>query len=182
MAVIKKKRWYRIIAPNSFRNIELGETPSLEPGTLVGKNTAVNAMTIMNDPRKQHLRLTFKIKEVKADQAHTQLIKYEVVSSQIKRLSRKGSEKIEDSFTVKSKNGDVRVKPVFTTKSKINNSLKTNLRRAIQATIAEDIKEKTYDDFVLDVLNTKTHRLVKDSVKKIYPISSCEFKKIILEA
>lgn len=179
MAAVKKKRWFKIIAPKAFRNSIIGETPTTEAETLIGKNASINAMSVLNDPRKQNLRLTFKIKEVKADQAHTELLGYEMLQTHIKRFSRKGAEKIEDSFTAKSKDGEtVRIKPVFTTRVKIANSLKTSLRKSLQAQVAAELQEKNYDDFVLEVLSSKTQRSIKDQLKKLYPVGIVEFKKI----
>ncbi len=179
MAVAKKKRWFKIIAPQSFRNSLIGETPSGEAESLVGKNASVNAMSLLSDPRKQNLRLTFKIKEVRSDQAQTELLRYEMLGSHVKRFSRKGAEKIEDSFVAKTKTGEaIRIKPVLTTKSKIANSLKTALRKSLQEFVTADLKEKNYDEFVLDVLSAKTQRAAKDNLKKLYPVGICEFRKI----
>ncbi len=179
MAVVKKKRWYKIIAPRTFRNQELGETLSFEPKEILGKNIRVNAMTLTNDPKKQNLRLIFKITDVKADQATTELLGYEVLGAHLKRMSRKGSEKIEDSFTAKTKDGAmIRVKPVLSTRSKTKNSILTALRKTTQAFVTEEVKTKSYEEFIIDVLMNKTQKSVKDALKKIYPVAGCEFKKI----
>lgn len=179
MAAQKKKKWYKIIAPKNFRNTEIGEIPTVDAETLVGRNARVNAVTVMNDPRKQHLRLTFRINEVKADQAHTELLGYEIVQAQIKRMSRKGSEKIDDSFVAEAKGGvKVRLKPVLTTRGRANNSVKTAIRKSIQTQVSEDLKKKNFEDFMMDVVSNKTQRALKDSLKKLYPIGGCEFRKI----
>lgn len=175
----KKKRWFKIIAPKSFRSAEIGEMPSLEPETLIGKNASVSATTVLNDPRKQNLKLIFKIKDIKTDQANTELLGYEIVRSQLKRLSRKGNEKIDDSFVAVSKDGQkIRLKPVLTTKGKTNNSVVTAIRKSTRQILSDKLKSQTYDDFVLEVLTSKTQKMLKEQLKKLHPVAHCEFRMI----
>lgn len=179
MAVAKKKRWYHIIAPKSFRQQEIGETPSDEPEHLIGRNIKINASVITNDPKKQNQRIIFKIKEVKSDNAFTQLEGYELILSQVKRLSRKGGEKIEDSFSAVSKDGvKLQIKPIFTTRAKVKNSVMTALRKSIQAFVLEDLKNKDCDDFIAEVMMNKIQKQLKDHTKKILPLAGFEFKKV----
>ncbi|MFH1332324.1 MAG: hypothetical protein ABIH63_03495 [archaeon] len=175
----KKKVWFNIISPKEFGEFTIAETLASEPNLLVGRYVKASLMDLTNDPKKQNVQITFKITSVKENAADTELVRYELMPSYIRRLMRKERDKVEDSFVVQSKdNVKVRIKPIIITKGKTQNSVLTAIRKKTQEVISEVLKEQNYYDFVSEAISTKTQKSLREQLKKIYPIAVLEFKVV----
>lgn len=176
----KKKVWYSIQSPKDFGDFAIAETLASEPNLLVGRVVEVNLMELTNDAKKQNVQLTFKITEVKEKTAHSDLIRYNLTPSYIRRMMRKERAKVEDSFVAQTKdNIKIRIKPAIITKAKTQRSVLTSIRKKAREFIVEVLKEQTYADFISDVISTKTQKSLREQLKKIYPIAMLEFKTIV---
>ena len=82
--------------------MKLGETRAYSPQDLIGKSLKVNLMALTNDPKTQSVTLRFKIVEASQTNCVTDLVDYVINNAHIKRLVRKASNKLEDSFLVKT--------------------------------------------------------------------------------
>jgi len=80
----KKKHWYSILPTSNFRIQEIGETLTADPSRLIGKTVAVNGMDLMRDPKKQNIKVTFRITEIKDNKALTEIKSYQVLNSKQK--------------------------------------------------------------------------------------------------
>ncbi len=173
----KKKIWFTIVSPKEFGDFNIAETPAYEPNQLVGRVVKVSLMDLTGDAKKQNVQITFKINSVKEKTAHTELIRYELMPSYVRRLMRKERAKVEDSFVVQSKdNLKVRVKPFIITKAKTKRSVLTAIRKKTREIISDFLREQRYYDFVSEVISTKTQKSLREQLKKIYPIATLEFK------
>lgn len=178
---IKKQRklWFSILTPNEFGNYVIGETLTSEPKNLIGRNVRVNLMNVLNDPKKQNIQLTFKIKNVSEKNATTELISYELLPSYSKRLVRKGRDKIEDSFIVETKDKTkLRIKPVMITKTKTQRSKRSMLKKISREFITEKAKAQDMAGVINETISTKLQRELREHLKKIYPLAMLEFKMI----
>lgn len=174
-----KKIWFSIITPKEFGDYVVGETLTAEPQNLIGRNVRVNLMSVLNDPKKQNIQLTFKIKSVRDKNAVTEIISYELLPSYAKRLVRKGRNKIEDSFVVETKDKTkIRVKPVMVTRTKTQRSKQTRVRNIAREFITERAKAQDITEIIHEVVSTKLQRELRDHIKKIYPLAMLEFKMI----
>ena len=175
----KKKSWFNIVAPKEFGNYTIGETPAFEPQKLIGRYVQIGLMALLNDPKKQNIRMKFKITNVTEKTATTEIVKYEVVPGYIKRMVRKGRNKVEDSFVTETKDKiKIRIKPVVITRSKTQKSVLTEIRKKAKEFIMEKVKMQNFSEFITDSISTKNQRDMKDSLKKLYPIAFCEFRVI----
>ncbi len=178
----QKKTWFNIVSPQEFGNSIVGETLVSEPQQLVGRNVQVNLMNMLNDPKKQNIQLTFKIKSVREKNAVTEITKYELLPSYLKRIMRKGKEKIEDSFVTETKeNVKIRIKSVMITKAKTQKSKLALVRKTAREFLTERSKAQSVSEVINDAITTKLQRELRERVKKIYPLAVCEFKMIMLE-
>src|SRR3989344_3033310 len=129
----KKKVWVPIVASKEFRNTEIGETYVEEPAASVGKFIETNLMFLTNDSKKQGTNLRFRINEYKNNVLYTELIGLRIQVAQLKRITRKQKDKVEDSFVCVTKdNIKVRLKPILVTKTKVTNSKLTSLRKNVR--------------------------------------------------
>lgn len=178
----KKKKWYSILASQEFRQTEIGETISSSPNSLIGRTINVNLSQLTKDMKKQNYSITFKITDVKDDRALTEVKKYFLNSSAIKRIISRDKNKIIDSFTAKTKdNINIRIKPLLITKSKTKKSVLTALRKKTQEIFKKEISLKTYSELISSLLDYRYIVQIKNKLKKIYPLSTLQIKALIKE-
>ncbi len=170
----KKKIWVSILAPKEFKFTEIGETFVEEPSSCIGRFIEQNLMVLSNDPKKQSFNVSFRVNEYKDNALHTEFVGYALQVAQMKRLTRKQKNKIDDSFVCVTKdNIHVRLKPVLVTKAKVTNSKLTLVRHACREFVTGVSKNLTYDQLMSDVVNNDLQRNIKLAVKKVMPLANC---------
>lgn len=173
----KKKKWFTILASEEFRRAPIGETLSVDGNNLVGRAVKVNLMNLTSNPRNQNINIGFKINEIKGEEAFTNLVSYSVLPAHLKRMVRPARTKIDDSFTCVTKdNINVRIKPLFLTKKIVKSSISISLRHKSRELIIKYIKENNYSDIILNLVNVKFQRELRESLSKVYPLVLCQIK------
>jgi ribosomal protein S3AE len=177
-----KKHWVPVLAPSIFKNEELGQSYVLETDSLKGRGISVNLMNLTSDMKKSNLNVSFRIVDIKEGKAHTRVTGIEMQSGMVKRLIRRGRTKVEDSFTVTLKGGQVaRIKPLLVTKAIINNTTGALVRHRVRETLAALAAEHTFETLVNDIVAMKLQRHIKAAVNTIYPLRSVDIRVFALE-
>ncbi len=172
-----KKKWFTIVARGA--GIELGKVPAFEPNTLIGRTVQTNLSFLTKDPKKQNVNIKFKITEASQNDATADISSYELVPSFIRRIIRKGKEKLEISFASTTKDAiKVRIKLLLVTKIAAKRSVNKELRKKVQELITDITVNSTYDEFIKKIISNKIHRDVKATLSKIYPLSLFEVKAL----
>lgn len=174
----KKKKWFKIIAPKSFNNQVLGESYIYDSKQLLGKNLKVNMMTLSRDPKQQHLNLSFEIKQIDGDKGLTRLKGFEISPAFLKRIVRRGKNRVDMSFTCRTKDKLVRVKPIILTRSLTHNPVLTSLRESTVHLVTKTFANYQFEDVIKDLLAYKIQRQIKEDLKKIYPLKSFDIRVI----
>ena len=178
----KRKKWYSVIATQEFQQMPLGETLALEPQEILGRHLHLNAMTLLNDPKKQAITVDFQVREIKGDIGVASLVKYTLNTSQIKRLVRKTSNKIEQSYAFTTKDGQqCKIKPILFTRNKVNHSTLTSLRKGTEAYLQQQFQQQTLHELFSFIFSNKLQMDLKSVLKKIYPVASCEIRSFYKE-
>ena len=178
MAEIKKK-WIKIIAPKIFNSEEVGETVYTSIDKVVGKIIEVNIGFLINDVKRQHMKLRLKVKDINNNLANTEIIGYDVVKAYIRRSIRTDRSKIEDSFVAECKDKiKVRIKPMIITRYKTKRAVLTNLRKSAIEVCLDICKKNNYEDVIKLVINNTLQRELKNTLKKIFPIAFVEIKSL----
>lgn len=173
----KKKRWIPILPTNHFKILDIGETYTAEPSKLVGKTLSLNLMELTRDPKKQNSKITFKIIEVKDNKALTEIKRYEMLPSLVKRLAHPGKSKIDISLRLETKdNIKIKIKPVIVTKSRTTRSKLSKLRKQTEDFLKLAVKNLSYSDLISSLLSFKLQILLKQNLKKTYPITVCHIR------
>jgi len=175
----KKKIWYEVIASREFNNSLIGEIPSFEPKNLVGKCIKVSLMSLTGNPKKQNANIKFKISNVTERKASTEVVSYELSSSYIKRMVRKGKSKLDDSFILESKDKiKFRVKPVVVTRKKVQKSVLTALRKDLKEFLGQKAKEKDFSNFLNEILFGRFQMETKKKLSKVYPVALFDLRVV----
>lgn len=178
----RKKKWYKIIAPASFRKQDIGETYLYDPKQLLGKTVKVNLMTLTGDPKQQHTNVMFKVKKLDGDVGLAEVIGFQMMHTFLKRIVRRGKNRFDMSFRCRTKDKPVRVKTIVLTRSLTHKPVLTSMRKSAQEQIIRIFKNYTFDKLVGDILSRRIQKQIKDSLKKIYPLKSFEIRYLKEEA
>jgi len=175
----KKKKWFTIVAPQEFRNFELGETWVSEPESALNKILAINLTTLSGDIKRHNILLLFKTISVKDSKVITFLIGYETSPSYVKKAIRASKSRIEESFLCKTKdNIEIIVKPFILLKFKPQGSVLKALRKKLIEEIKSVVVKQTFQDFLDSVITIRLFKDLQKSLNKIYPVSSILIKSI----
>ena len=172
----KKKKTY-ILYASEFNNAEVGETLASDDNLVLGRSMEVSLAQITNDPKTQNIKVKFKVKEVKENKGYLELFKYFMIPTYIRRVVKPAKEKIEDSFSMVTKdNIKVVIKPILLTKSITQSSVLSNLRKKTRDFFNEYFKKNDYNKFLQDLITHSLQRDLKGMLKKVYPLSVCEIR------
>ena len=179
---IKKMKWVQVLSSVLFGKESIGEIPVHEPKSLVGRSVTVNLMTLTRDMKKQNTRIRFVITHIKGDQANTELYGYYLNSASIKRLVRRGKDKVAILTICKtSDNKKIRILTMIIPHSKVKGSIATNFRNSASRYIAAYAAKTTFETMIKELITNKLQREIKSALKKIYPARIVEVAKLHIE-
>lgn len=177
-----KKKWFQIVAPRLFYEEEIGETLLEDPRLMIGKNITINLMSLTGDPKRQNINIKFVVDSLQGDKAGTQVVGYEVVPSSIKRMVRRGRNRIDTSYLFETAdNKIVRIKPFLLTKSATKGSAMRALQRIMHEFLLTTVKNLDYDTLVKDIVSYNLQNSLRETLSKIYPLAACGIRVMKLE-
>ena len=173
----KKKKWYEILASSEFNQATIGETLAADDNSLINRTVELNLANITNDSKMQNVNVKFKVKEVKNGKANTELIRYELLPTYIRRVVKPKKEKIDDSFLLETQdNIKIRLKPLFLTKTLTKNSILSTLRKVSKEFLENYCKKNDYSNLIKDLVEHNIQKEIKNILKRIYSLSVCEIR------
>jgi ribosomal protein S3AE len=104
-----------------------------------------------------------------------------IVQFYLKRMVRRGSDYVEDSFVVNTKDTKLRIKPFLITRRRVSRVVRRALREKAKEEIAEWAKNSSTEEIFKDVLKGKIQKELSIKLKKIYPLSVCEIRVLKVE-
>ena len=175
MAVTKKKK--------KFFEVEM---------PLIGKTTHLQAFEISqlsNKHIKYDLSRILKGKSImiqlvvyiEDNKATAKPKKIELMPHYLKRMVRKGTNYVEDSFSAETKDTQIKIKPFLITRRKVPRKVRKALREKARQEIINYVKTKKTEKIFEDILKNKIQKELSLILKKIYPLSSCEIKSMKIE-
>ncbi len=169
MAQTKRKKFFDVKVPSLNKEI-----------WLIGYNLEdLNGRTIKYDLTrllKGKSTLAFFTVKVEKDKAYAVPKKIQILPFFLRRIVRKGTSYIEDSFSTNCKNAQTRIKPILITRRKVSRAIKKALREKAKEFLIEYCKNKTYEQIFDDILKGKIQKPVNLILKKIYPLSFCDIR------
>ena len=175
----KKKKWIPIYASKDFNNQEIGETFLEESEQALGRVIEVNLMMLTRDPKKQNFNVYFKVNEVKNNIASTELVKYRMQVAQLKRITKKGKNKVDDSAEYLTQdNVKVDIKPILISKALTYKTTLKLIRKETRDFLTKHVKELTYAQLMRDTVNGGLQKDIRSAIKKAYPVTGCMLKEV----
>jgi ribosomal protein S3AE len=124
------------------------------------------------------LNLKIKVQDGKAT-AHPVSLK--LLPYYIKRMVRKGTNYVEDSFSTNCKDAQIKIKPFLITRRKVSRAVRKALRNKAREELIEFIKKKDTEEIFNEILHGSLQKTLSLKLKKIYPLSLCEIRIIKVE-
>ncbi len=178
----KKKKWFPLVAPESFQNKVIGEVLLEDASVLMNRTVTVNMMQLMNDMKKQNVNVMFKVFDIKEGKALTKAVKFEVSAFSLKRLAKREKDKLSDSFVVKTLDDKlVRIKTVMITNAITNGAVQATLVQSCRAVCKEIVNKVNFEQLIIDLVVYKFQKEVRESLHKVYPLRNFDIKVFELE-
>jgi len=174
----KAKVWYNLLAPDMFNKQALGETPTDDPGKLVGRITEVTVQDLTGDFSKMHIKLAFRVSQVQGQDALTQFVGHDMTSDYIRRLTRRKRTRTDLTVDVVTKDGwNVRVKPMAITDRRIQTAKQRVIRTIMTKMVADVAAKQSIGEFVKGIISGDLAKTIALACKPIHPVSRVEVRK-----
>lgn len=168
---VKKKLWFKVISPTIFGMKEIGESYLSNAENAVGRVMKVNLKNLTGSMRDQNVYISLKISGVKGQTLQTESVGYQLVPIYVKRAVRKKTSRVDDVLDFKTNDGKaVKLKILAMALNRIPKSTATEIRKAIQQELDQEISKGKFDNFLTNIVNFKIQLVLKKKLTKIYPI------------
>lgn len=178
---IIKKKWLPIRASKFFDSDLLGDCYVVSPDLLMGRTVAANLANLTGDIRQQSVTLKFIVTSMDGEAGVADVIGYQMASSAIRRIVRRGSDRLDESFVCETSDGKkVRIKPMAITKTITNSAVHRSLRKMLVGSLVKIVKKHTFDSLINEVITSKLQMEAKAELKKVYPLKAVEVTSLWL--
>ncbi len=99
----------------------------------------------------------------------------------LRRMVRKGTNYVEDSFLTECKDAIIRIKPFLITRRKVSRAVRKALREKAKEELINYAKTKTAESIFKDIISNQLQKPLSLKLKKIYPLSLCEIRILKVE-
>jgi len=174
----RTKEWYEIIAPTMFGGAKIGETPTLDARQLSGRVLETTLGDLIDDFSKSHIKLYFQVKGVEGNRAVTKFIGHDMARDYVRSQVRRRATKADNISTVTTQDGyKMRVSSMVTTLRRIQSSQLEAVRSGMHEVVERRAAERTFDQFVQEVVLGKLAADIYKVIKKICPVKRVEVRK-----
>jgi ribosomal protein S3AE len=170
----KKKKFFDVEMPLINNQTQL---QAYELKELNGKFIKYDLTRIL---RGKNMLLQLKVK-VGGEKAIAIPREIKLMPSFLKRMVRKGTNYVEDSFSTTCKNAQVRIKPFLITRRKVSRAVRKALRNKAREELIDYVKDKDTEILFEEILRNKMQKPLSLKLKKIYPLSLCEIRVFKVE-
>jgi small subunit ribosomal protein S3Ae len=163
--------------------MKIGETPVYKDKieNAIGRTVDLNLAFLLGNFKYQNYKVIFKINKISGLGAYTEVKEIMLYPAYVRRLTRKGTSKIEDSFIVKTNDGfDIRIKPLVITRFKAHRSQKTGIRKTYRKYLEEKVPTLKYYELIEKIINYDLQNEIKPVLNKIFPVANVEIRRLTL--
>ena len=169
-----KKKFFPVNIPLTATKVELyGYAPQDFEGSMV-------KLDMTRTLKGKSLELKALV-SVKGDVLEGEIVSAQLLPSAIRRMIRRGTDYIEDSFTVQCKDGIVRIKPFMITRKHVSRSIRHAIRELAKKHLEAHLKVRTTKEIFSEIMSNKIQKDISLKAKKIYPLALCEIRMLEIE-
>jgi len=157
--------------------------PSDDPNKMIGRVIEKTLYDLTDDFSQQHLKLFFKVVDVKEDECSTIFNGHEYSREYLRGLVRRRSTRIDDVLNVTTKDDyQIRVSVVVISAQKAKTSQSSEVRKIIQSVLDEKARSLNFEQFVREAVLGKIASDIYNETKKVIPIRHVGLRKTKLIA
>ena len=174
----RSKKWYTVLAPDYFGNVELGLVPADSPEKMIGRVIEATLYDLTGDFAHQYLKIYFQVVEVEGRTAKTIFKGHEYSRDYLRSLVRRRTTRIDGIFTITTKDGyRLRVSACAFTPHRIKTSQEKAIRAVMKEVIERKANELNFDQFVQEAILGKIASDIYNEAKKIAPLRHVGIRK-----
>lgn len=178
-----KKVWIEVYAPQKvFGGVLLGETivNKEEENKAINRTIDLNLAFLTGNFKYQNYKAIFKIVSFSSGKYYTELKELALYEAYVRRIVKKGTSRIDDSFIVKTiDNINIRIKPLIITRYKANRKQKASIRKTCKEFLQNRIQSLEFYDLINKIINYEIQDELKTILNKIFPIDKVEIRRLI---
>ena len=174
----KSKSWYNVMAPDMFDRAKVSEALADEPEKLIGRIAEVTVQDLTGDFSKMHIKMAFKIIDVRGSDAHTTFVGHDMTSDYVRRMTRRKRTKtdlIVDAYT--RDKFLLRIKPLIISERRIKSSQQTAIRKKVYDVINNYTRTRSLNEVVKGIIGGQMGREAAVACKVIQPMQRVEIRK-----
>lgn len=174
----KAKKWFNIYAPPMFSSALIGEALAEEPDRLIGRVPEVTMQELTGDFSQMHVKLRFKINEIKGNDAHTVFVGHDLTSDYVRRQTRRKHSKMDIVATAVTRDGwEVIIKLLAISDLRIKSSQQTAIRTQLGLSAQELAGANTLVELTKTVVSGDLSKELSRRIKGIYPVKRIEVRR-----
>jgi ribosomal protein S3AE len=148
--------------------------------SVLGTPKELNKRTIKLDLSRKlkgkGVMITLEIFNIENQELFALPKRIELIKSYIRRIIRKKSDNIEDSFSCQCSDLKVIVKPFLITRKNVSRVVRKNLRNTAREFLINYLKEVDYNTACNQLLNGIIQKEMLPKLKKVYPLAFCDIR------
>jgi len=170
MAIAKrKKKFFDVEIPLINKETQL---QAYELADLEGRFLKYDLTRML---KGKSMMLTLKVK-VEDNNAVANPKKIVLMPYFLRRMVRKGTNYVEDSFQAACQDAEIVIKPFLITRRKVSRAVRNALRKKAKEELINYVKDKTAEELFDETLKNQIQRPLSQKLKKIYPLALCEIR------
>lgn len=114
----------------------------------------------------------------KEEKLEGKMYRFMLYPSFVRRMISHNISIVEDSFVVKAKDCEIRVKPFMITRKRVHRAVRSALREAAKEFLEKNIETKPRDKVFQSILAGIMQRMMSIKLKKVYPLAVCEIRVV----
>ncbi len=175
----KIKKWYKILAPRMFGEVEVGETISDDPQKIIGRTVETTVKDLTGDFTKFHIKLRFQVKDVRGENAYTVFKGLVLARDYVRSLIRRKSTRIEAIHDFTTKDGyKIRIRALAIGLGRAQTSQEEAIRAKMVEVLERLVPNMTIEELVNNVINGNIAKEIHEVAHKIRPLKKVEIRKI----
>ena len=175
MAIAKrKKKLFDVEIPLIKKTTQL---QAYELKELNGKFVKYDLTRILRG-KSMMLQLRVKVEGEKATSVPREI---KLMPYFLRRMVRKGTNYVEDSFSTECKNAQIRIKPFLIARRKVSRAVRKALRKKAREELINYVKDKNTETLFQEILENRIQKPLSLKLKKIYPLALCEIRVLKVE-
>ena len=166
------------MAPDMFNRAKIAEALSDDPDKMLGRVAEVTAQDVTGDFSKMHIKLKFKVNDVRGMDAYTYFIGHDMTSDYVRRMTRRRKSKIDTTIDVKTRDDFIiRIKPLAISGRRIRASQQSAIRLTMGEVITRFCSRNSLDEIVKVIIAGQLARDAAVACKHIHPLQRVEIRK-----